>query len=307
MRPPFEWLALLLVLTTPLHWRANPTASRMPVSWQAQSIPSGLDVDEAAPERATLGKPIHRAVSRGAVLYAPDRMSFGADGSFDLVVHFHGGAQVMEPQFDELGFDGALLTLNLGVGSLRYTGAFSDPRALWRLIEGVELTVAAQHPEAKVGRLALSAWSAGYGALSSVLRHDGTIDRVDAVIFADGMHGSFENEKQRKIARRVMDPFVNFAELAVNGDKMMLVTHSGVRTYHYASTTESADYLRRAFDMTDSCTHASPETMSITQCSVRSGLKIVAYEGRGKAAHAAHLRQIGPLALATLHSRWARA
>src|SRR5207244_3237469 len=52
---------------------------------------------------------------------------------------------------------------------------------------------------AKLGRLALSAWSAGYGSVSAILRVPTNAKRVDAVLLADGLHSDFVGRTHPKV------------------------------------------------------------------------------------------------------------
>ena len=256
--------------------------------------------------RTPLAGPIQKVVAGGALLHFPDAATLAADGSFDLVIHFHGGASIVEPQLDRAGLDAALLTINLGNGSRAYTGPFSNPARFGLYLEAVELSVRQVAPDAKVGRIALSAWSAGYGALFSLLSHDEIVERIDAVLVTDGIHAGFRNLGMREIHPIAMAPFVDYAARAAEGEKYLLITHSGVRTLKYSNTTESAAYLREATDTSSACDHVVPAGMRMTNCHERGNFKVAGYAGRDKAAHASHVRNMDELVLEPLLQHWSQ-
>jgi len=142
--------------------------------------------------------------------------------------------------------------VNLGAGSGSYGRAFADPAAFDSLLAGVAREVAAwRESEARIGRVTLSGFSAGYGAIRAILREPRHVARVDAVLLLDGMHAGYQPERTvlaegGTIDERDVEPFVAFARAAVRGDKRFVVTHSEIFPGTFASTTETADHLLRA-------------------------------------------------------------
>jgi hypothetical protein len=310
MRFQVPLLALLITLATTMGdadhaslLLAPAHAAPSPVPQPSEELPSYALLSQPT-ETHHLAHVIQRMVSGGAVLHMREGATFDESGGFDLVIHFHGGAPILEPMFDELGLDAALLTVNLGAGSRQYVARLAGPGALDRYIEGVLTLVRQQQPNAKVRRLALSAWSAGYGAVFGVLKHEANLSRIDAVLLADGLHGGFIDKRRRVIAEPLMAPFEAFAKRAIDGKALMIVTHSQVNTYSYASTTETTSHLIEALDVDETCTHVTPAAMRMKRCKMRGNFKVVGYAGNDKAAHSAHVRQIDELLWAALAARW---
>lgn len=151
----------------------------------------------------------------------------------------------------------------------------------------------------KIDRVSLTSFSAGYGAVGEILRHSANVEKVESVILLDSLHGS-------KLAGVVnpasIQPFINFAQLAAQGDKSMVITHSEVQTL-YASTTETADTildsvgLERNASKKDIDIHGSKSYMhkEITQLSEahKGNLHIIGHSGNDKAAHAKQLHNSG--------------
>ena len=65
-------------------------------------------------------------------------------------------------------------------------------------------------------RIALSGWSAGYGAVFRVLDRERDAVRVDAVLLADGLHASLDqtSKYERHVSIDHMAPFTAFADEA---------------------------------------------------------------------------------------------
>src|SRR5690606_27961218 len=90
--------------------------------------------------------------------------------------------------------DGAVLVgVTLGIGSGAYSSAFASPQAFKNLVESTERTVARERglKSAKVRKVALSAWSAGYGAVEQILGQKLGRDVVDTVLLLDGLHAGY--------------------------------------------------------------------------------------------------------------------
>jgi hypothetical protein len=231
------------------------------------------------------------------------------DGAFDLVVHFHGTPPTVEASVDRAKLDAAFLIVNLGIGSGAYENTYDAPGYFDRAIEiaktAVEKNAGVESP--RIRRLALSAWSAGYGAVARLLGHADIADRVDAVLLADGMHAGYVDERAHIIADAKMAPFVSFAQRAAQGDRLMGVTHSSIRTSGYASTTETAHYLVQHAGAEELASHQTgPRGMVMTTTADKANLHVRGFEGEDKAAHCDHLFGIGETLFPMLRDRWAR-
>src|SRR6185436_1076640 len=101
-----------------------------------------------------------------------------------------------------------LVGIDLGIGSGAYSSGFASPDTWNQLIENVEARVAkhAGLKAAHVRKIALSSWSAGYGAIEQILRQTGG-KKIDAVILLDSLHTSYENEREKTLKTAQLDPF----------------------------------------------------------------------------------------------------
>lgn len=159
-----------------------------------------------------------------------------------LVVHFHGGdwlPQVAATQWR----GGAVMAVQLGGGSSVYAKPFSENEKLFDQL----LSEAAAKSGIEFDAVVLSGWSAGYGAIRQILRQQENLEHVDAIVLLDGLHTGYNDGKpgplESDLERKPLEPFLQFGKLAIEGSKVMVLTHSTVFPGTFASTTETSDYL----------------------------------------------------------------
>ncbi|MBI4956179.1 MAG: hypothetical protein HY908_29440, partial [Myxococcales bacterium] len=181
----------------------------------------GSEGDEAsAPKLDRAGQ----SAVPGGVLRLPDAFAPAA-GGFDLVIHFHGDADVVAQSMDRAGVDAALAVVNLGVGASPYYRAFQAPDGLDALVAQVERALAARGLDrAHIERLALSAWGAGQGAIASILGLHRRPGALDAILVADGIWAA-PNEPG---AAALLAPFLDAARAAAGGELLFSLTYSQV-------------------------------------------------------------------------------
>jgi hypothetical protein len=302
-----------------LGWLSHRDAVSDPVS--ASSIGAGsadaLTVlaepeanDVALPQAASPGLAESITISTSAgVIFLP-RGFVSRDGRFDLVVHFHGGAQVVAPELEQAGLKSALIVINLGVGSGAYERAFEGGRPLEARIAWVEDKLAERGivKDAKVDRVALSAWSAGYGAIRKILTHKRTEARVESVLLSDGLHAGFERGSRTEVDHLKMAPFERFAKRAAEGRGLMAISHSAVPTYKYASTTQTADYLIRSVGASRVPGEGFVAPGLARSSSAKKGdFSVVGFGKNDTDAHCEHLIHIGESLFPALARHWSPA
>jgi hypothetical protein len=172
-----------------------------------------------------------------------------------VVIHFLGAAWLPEQAVADAAPGSVAVVLNLGAGSGIYDWSFREPAAFDSLLAGIgrEVSQANEAPVA-LGRITLSAFSAGHGAVRAILRHPQHAARVDAVLLLDGMHTSYIPEGTVLADGGALDTtnlvaFRDFARAAMRGEKRFLVTHSEIFPGTFASTTETADWLLRSLGL----------------------------------------------------------
>ncbi len=162
-----------------------------------------------------------------------------------LVVHFHGVPWLVEYHIMQNWPDAALISVHLGAGSSIYSQTFSDGGTFTQLLRDAlgHLRLATRR-EVEWSTITLTSFSAGYGAIRSILQHADDYAKVDAVLLADSLHTSYSPDgTPPKLNTVPLDVFVRFAQDAAQNRKRMWITHSEVYPGTYASTTETADFL----------------------------------------------------------------
>jgi hypothetical protein len=150
-------------------------------------------------------------------------------------------------------------------------------------------------PGGKVGRVALTAWSAGYGAAEKLVSREEDRARVDAILLADGLHAGFMDPWKRNFAPNALQAFRDFGALAKDGKKLFAITHSSINTDGYASTTECSRLLLKALDVPCENTLISGQAGKFS---------IEGFTGDDKAAHIVQFRQMDKNLLSKLRARW---
>lgn len=200
-----------------------------------------------------LGRSFVGAGGKAVEVWIPDRARKG--GSVDLLVHFHGAAWLAQQAAARLQAPMVAAVVNLGAGSGGYHRAFADPVAFDSLLAGVEREVSAGISKpVRIGRVTLSGFSAGHGAIRAILREPRHFARVDAALLLDGMHTSYVPDgivldKGGALDTTSLIAFADFARAAMRSEKRFVVTHSEIFPGTFASTTETADWLLRALGL----------------------------------------------------------
>jgi hypothetical protein len=265
----------------------------------------------------------HIWVSPG-VLFMPTAFH-SEDGTFDLILHFHGNTELVKDSVEATGINALVHISNLGLGSHPYQERFAISGTLEAVVGKIEekATDRLGRPM-KARRIAFMSWSAGYGALLSLLNQPKIFDRVDAILVTDGIHSGFVPDSGRMVALAGIAPFVRFAKEAQAGRKLMVVTHSQIHTYEYSSSTESADAIlkelgieRVKVDASTSPPQATFESainsfprdsrawLQALTAAHAGNFHLYGYSGRDKPDHIAHLAQLSVTVLPELAERWA--
>lgn len=237
-----------------------------------------------------------------------------SDGTYDVLVHFHGAPTSVKPAFEASGIQAILVIVNLGIGSGPYERGYGTDGSLGIMLERVDKLVDKHCPslgkrsDRTRGKVALSSWSAGYGATYRILANEKDRQLVDAVLLADGLHSGFVDKRRRIMSPLQMAMFDRFAEDAIAGEKLFAITHTGIVTPGYASTTETANYLVKGHDVPREKTNlAGPrESMRQTSHAEKGSFFVTGYAGNDTHAHCDHLYAIGDTLFSKLAARWAR-
>lgn len=241
--------------------------------------------DYGAPRRLTV--PESSAPFR---LLVPAGRAVADDGSFRLLVHFH-GAEPVRKQLAPEGLDLVIATLDAGTGSHAYTRALPKG-AFTELVHAAEREVAAVSgiPRARARAVVVSSWSAGYGAVAQILARPHP--ELAALILLDSLYAGLA-PGTREVERAELAPFVDAARDALRAGPLFYLTHSAVATPSYASTGEVATFLldelgARPLPLEPLLSTAS-DLRPLTRLYEASHLTIRGYAGGDRDAHCAQL------------------
>ena len=304
------------VITAAAHLPALPSApSPAPPNVAPEAV-----VEPQARADQHLSREGYTLVSAGA-LFVPSSFA-SADGTFDLVIHFHGNAELVAESVATAGLSALVLVVNVGVGSGAYDTRYGPPGMLdFDVTRVVETATARGLRGARLGRLALAAWSAGYGAIGRILARDEAFSRVSAVLLCDALHSNFVDKGSREVDMVRIAPFVRFADKAAAGEKLFIMTHSEIGEFRYATTTETSDAILRALGIERSRTIGWPDRPSFPLARAvmsterwleqrseaqRGDLHIAGYRGFKEDDHIAHLAQMSSTVLPALVEYWKR-
>jgi hypothetical protein len=265
-----------------------------------------LEDPVSAPEFSRNALPPYRATYGRTTLYLPP-FFHATDGRYDLLVHFHGMSRIQEDNVLLAHLNAAVVTVNVGMGSGPYEDAFRDPYVFAHLVAYSAQLVgkSGRARGARLDRVAVSAWSAGYGAVASILRQPQNVSRLDAVLLADGPHSDWQDEKRHVVADDPLAKYVRIAEAAVRGEKLFAITHSAIPTEGYPSSTETVGELLKLVSLGKSPRDAiGPRGMHQLYEADRVDLHVKGYAGVAVRDHIDHIRAMGETLLPYLRDRW---
>lgn len=184
-------------------------------------------------EKLTLGR-----------LFVPETLEKqSAKEPVPLVVAFHCGDWIPEQAVAGLPRPLPCVTMHLGAGSGRYAKPFTeDPKLLGTIIKEAEKAL-----KRPVSSLVLVGWSAGYGAIRELMKSPEYEPIIASVLLLDGLHTGYVGGKpgplESKLEEPQLEPFLAFAQKALQGEKRFYYLHTEIFPGTFASTTETAEWL----------------------------------------------------------------
>lgn len=229
-------------------------------------------------------------------LFVPNRWPGTAQDEPDLLVHFHGEPHTVARNFMASGLPGVVLIINYPGLSATYAAPFRGTTlfgqvwadALSRLkAEGI---LAAN---ARWGRLRVSSFSAGYGAVREILKNPAYFGAIDGLCMLDSIYAGYMGDANARMVEPThMVDFRRFARAAAGGEKVFVLSHSYLVPGSYASTIETADDL---IAHVDGRRHAVDETIDdapfriVSRCETGQ-FHVFGCAGTDGQAHMQHLR-----------------
>jgi pimeloyl-ACP methyl ester carboxylesterase len=227
--------------------------------------------------------------------------------SYDLYLHFH-ATDAVRRQVVQAGLPLVYAGVDLGEGSSAYSRAFDEPGAFVRLQATItgKLREATGNPRAHLGRIALSSWSAGFGATTKIVKQHP--DRVQALILLDSLYGGYTKDDRgqpRKGSLYVppLKPVLGVGRRALAGERLLFLSYSLTETIGYASTSEVASYLVDALKLREMAVSPGLNRRGQISRIDREDLHLRGYRGADARAHCNHLRYAGE-AVELLARRW---
>lgn len=238
----------------------------------------------------------------------PQRGGHTPDFGYDVIVHFH-GAPPLRKTLVQVARGVVFVGVDLGIGSGKYSDAFTARGSFADFRRSIEATLVRQtgQSQAHVRHLALSAWSAGYGAVNEILKHGD--QGIDAVILLDALHAGWQPGRRHdgsisSLSSAFIAPTIAFAQKALRGDKILVFTHSYVDPVTYPSTSLTAKLLlkelgleRRPVDVPDGA--LTQDAAVDTQ-----GLHVWSYRGHDELTHCAHISLISRVLQEVVEQAW---
>lgn len=228
-------------------------------------------------------------------LYLPTEV-WAPTGRVDLLIHFHGHPPVVCSNLLSAGKVAPVVIVNFKGLSAAYAEPFRDPSRLDNLLRDArEQLVAFYGRPLEWGHLALSSFSAGYGAVREILKQPEHGRRISDLVLADSLYAGYVKRANQKVPDpEQMKEFARFAQRAAQGEVRFIVTHSQQVPGTYASTRETADALLEAAHLTRTVVTGRDDSGMLLESRVDwAGFHLRSYAGTNAEAHLQHLRSLG--------------
>ncbi|TWT47632.1 hypothetical protein [Botrimarina hoheduenensis] len=276
----------------------NPRACRL--RWKASFalLVSGLLLTQLGSAGAQLPTATGRqlALQQSAWrLFIPTGVTPRADGTVDLLVHFHGESQTVWNNAAYAKLNAAIVTVNYNGLSSAYSTPFAQASLFQTLLNSAASTLAAQ-PDFGVGtswgQLAVSSFSAGYGAVRQILASPTYRNQIDSLLAADSLYATTASDGTALDSQ--MAGYKAFADLAATGQKRFVFSHSQVPTYTYESTAETGDELLAHLGLATAPTSQTGlGDLRFYRTTSRQGFSLWGALGTSGDSHLSHLRYMG--------------
>jgi hypothetical protein len=238
----------------------------------------------------------------------PQKGGHTKDFGYDVLVHFH-GQTAMRMTLAQVARGVAFVGIDLGIASGAYSDAFASPEAWPNLKRSIESALKAQSGDSRahIRHIALTAWSAGYGAVNEILKHDA--NGIDAVVLLDGLHAAWDPSRSSHLSGTdviagPVAPTLEFAKRALKGEKIFVFSHSEVDPITYPSTRLTADMFLRELGLKRHAVSPHGDRFGLYGTLDTRGVHIWSYRGGDKPAHCTHLTHIDRAVRDILEPTW---
>lgn len=186
-----------------------------------------------------LPRPVHLFIPAGARASRAPR----------LLIHFLGPAFIPIEAAARVDSSMVVASVNLSAGSGAYEQPFRNISTWHTLLGAIDSTIQKQSAgNATRGKVYLTAFSAGNGAVRAILADSASAAAIAGVVILDGIHTSYEPTRRVLAEGGALDAtnlqsLLRYARRAIRGEVRMLITHSEIFPGTFASTTETANWL----------------------------------------------------------------
>ncbi len=228
-------------------------------------------------------------------LFIPSTYQQRPDNVADLLVHFHGDPQTVWNNAEYAHLNAVIVTVNYSGLSSAYSTPFSNAALFQSLVDEALAKVRQQADFSNTlqwDKLAVSSFSAGYGAVREILKSASYRNQINALLAADSLYATTAADGTPLDSQ--MADYKTFATLAKNGDKTFLFSHSQVPTYTYESTEETGNELLQHLDLTATPVNTNGlGTLHFYREAHSGKFHLWGATGADGDAHLEHLRYIG--------------
>lgn len=222
--------------------------------------------------------------------------------TLDLLLHFHGAGFITQHAATQYRGRLAAVTINLGSGSSVYGRPFEDSTKFAAMLDTLRFQLKNKlGHEISWGKIILSGFSAGYGAVRKIIGTQNNFARVDAILLLDGLHASYVPERKVLAEGGLIDStglaaFILFARAAAQSQngKKFLITHSEIFPGTFVSTTEASDFILKIMGMKrEAVLKWGPLGMQQLSVARRGRFEVQGFAGNTAPDHVDHLHALG--------------
>lgn len=229
----------------------------------------------------------------------------------DVLIDFHGYPPRVRLSARWAGLNCVVISVQYAGLSSVYRVPFSEDRQLFATILDEALAALRAEPDfpddTQWNKLAISSFSAGFGAVREILKTQEYFDRITGIYMVDSLYCGYVGDGTDAVQEGVVHPglmkdFLRFARAAAAGEKVMVITHCRLPTPGYASTLETADYLLDQLALApqpiDSVValpaeaDVVPGALRLYREAERKGFALYGSPGRDGTDHVEHLRHM---------------
>jgi len=228
-------------------------------------------------------------------LFIPSTYQHRPGVAADLVVHLHGDPQTVWNNAAYARLNAVIVTVNYSGLSSAYQTPFSTASLFQTILDEAQTRVRqlSDFDDAIVwDKVALSTFSAGYAGVREIFKSAAYRNRIDAYLAADSIHASTAGDGT-PLDSHLVD-FTTMANLAKNGSKTFILSHSQVPTSGYESTTEVANELLQNIGVAATAINQPGLGTLVYNRHAKAGnFELWGATGSDAAAHSRHLQYIG--------------